>query len=200
MQSRMKPCNILKGRNAILELLNPPVCKYTKTKQRIDCTMSVDRFIVDFIPSTIFTLPTCYCKIYYFKDIVFDKYVPIDLRKLSKVGCKNLQECITLNEIPRKKCVVCGKPRKIELLKYQIFCLERKNNKAITIKDIPLKLKIMEIEFKFYACIEFRKEEHFVSHILRKSGVWETYDDANRKVTKPPKTFIPNHFVYVQTV
>lgn len=51
--------------------------------------------------------------------------------------------------------------------------------------EIQKQLLLETTTFKLFAVIEYvSAAKHFISHVQRKNGTWETYDDMSQKVKK----------------
>lgn len=190
---------IFKERDEILKSLDPIVKRSSNGFTVLDCTTSVDKIVHKLLPYTVYATPACKCT---GTDAKGYNYVPINGQQFAKLGIKNLQKCISLDFLKRKPCEECGSQKKIKFSSYIIINAQPdvepvKGFKKIKIADIPLKITIAGIEFNFSGIVEC-KPGHFLSHILRKNKVWETYNDSKFKVSKTPKSIFPNHIMYVQ--
>lgn len=201
MQSSSKPSVIFNERDVLLKSLHPIVKRSSNGFSVFDCTSSIDKIVQELLPNTVYTVPTCKCTNENSTAKGYD-YVPVNINALLKLGFKCLENCISLDFLKKNRCKECNSQRKIEFASYIIMNVQPdvepvNGFKKIKMSDIPLNVNIDGKEFKFSGIIEF-KPGHFISHILRKNNVWETYNDSKFKVSKPPKCIIPNHIMYVQ--
>lgn len=201
MQSSSTSSTIFKERDVLLKSLDPIVKRSSNGFSVFDCTTSIDTIVQKLLPHTVYTVLTCKCNKGNIAPNGYN-YVPVNVQQLLKLGFKCLEECISLDGLLRARCKECNSKRKIKFSEYIIMNVQPdveplKGFKKIKISDIPLKVTIAGIEFNFSGIVEF-KPGHFVSHILRKNNVWETYNDSKNKVGNTPKNCVANHIMYVQ--
>lgn len=207
MQDTSTSNKILKDRDALLKTLNPTVKRASNGFTVLDCTNSVDSIVQRYLPSTVYSVPSCDC-INIDSDVKGYVYLPINEIHLTRYGMKNLGKCISLSFLTKKKCPDCDEKRKIEFVSYAMMNVQQEDGKRITIDDIQLKIQISNVSFSFAAIVEYVPPGsidgigHFVSHVLRKNMLWETYDDDCSKMgkIKKDKLFYPNHIIYVKDI
>lgn len=119
-----------------------------------------------------------------------DKHAFGKLRFIDKVHLQRLSSYLVLNEDRNWQCRECDS-RMLTMLEYAniiAFDVEPTRTKfyySTTIDMVQQTLHINESVYMLFAVVQFKSEnEHFLAHVKRANGVWETYDDLETRVIR----------------
>lgn len=136
------------------------------------------------------------------------RILPTGPVNINTYGVENLQKCLIdqkmVSNIVCPQCKSSGtkirSPSRILFLDLENFDgLSQKvqEDRKFELKKVSDQITYGGIKFFFKAIIEHDISKHFIAHIRRPSGAWETYDDLKYTVQKTPKMVAGVMLVYL---
>lgn len=111
----------------------------------------------------------------------------------SDVDVCNIQKSISSDHSKNKLCIACRHDCTIEKIYNNVLVLEVEPNvdvesqTTVAIQNLEGSIKV-EKTYHLFAVIEYKPTiSHFVSHVKRKSNVWQTFDDMKPSETETDK-------------
>lgn len=118
-----------------------------------------------------------------------DRHALMELKFVDKINLKRLSNYINL-AVRNAECRKCGNRLETiveygNVLAFDVEPLTEKHMTTSTIDDIQQTLHIEDRVYKLFGVVEFLKaNNHFIAHVKRSNGVWETYDDLQKEVSR----------------
>lgn len=115
------------------------------------------------------------------------------VRFVDKISLQRLSSYLILEEDKNWRCRACNTRMEttLEYANLIAFDVEPAKERLIflsKIDDVQEALHINEAVYNLFAVVEFKAEiRHFLAHVKRANGVWETYDDLKMDVIRSRK-------------
>lgn len=123
-------------------------------------------------------------------------FLDIDMEQYDQLSITHLNECLldSLVSDAASKCSCNGMRQSIETRFSNFVMIDLHlyhHIKLISLRDIPLELDILGVQFTFAGCIEYINEStnvksmgHYVCHMYRHNKQFEMYDDLKSRVLR----------------
>lgn len=116
----------------------------------------------------------------------YSNLMPLRVTPGKNIELKKLQKYIRVEDERAFNCRKCGKPVHVEIFYQNILALEVEATTATRlssdmISDIPHTINIGGYFYNLFAVIQ-QLPNHFVAHVKRTNGIWQTYDDLLPKM------------------
>lgn len=117
----------------------------------------------------------------------------MNVRFHGKINLKRLSKYIVSDDLNAAYCRKCNNQLILSkqygnILAFDVEPLEEKYRYKIKISDIQHNSCIGEQTYKLFGVVEYIPDIlHFIAHVERDNGIWETYDDLNSKVIRSKK-------------
>lgn len=114
----------------------------------------------------------------------------MELKFVNKINLKRLSQYIVLGSKNTSDCRKCRNRLRasVEYGNIIAFDVEPLTEKYITktiIEEIQDTLHIDDRIYKLFGVVEFvRSNIHFKAHVKRSNGIWETYEDLQKEITR----------------
>lgn len=170
----------------------------------VDCAANVNYTIPKVLPTELYSYSRKkQCDRCGKKTISKRCFIDINFEEFEKRSIKQLNTCLldTLISEQPSTCPCDGSQIFADTEFSNIIMIDlhlESTIKPITLNAIPKKLNIMGIGFALTGCIEFIGEmpkdfssqknngyAHYISHVLRSNGRWQTFDDLKARISKP---------------
>lgn len=179
----------------LLRLFEEDVIDFAKNIKALDTEMSINRMFMRLASNfpllqSMMEYKKCVCS---FETPKTGKsFIPINLNSLD---ISNVQQSIAFsNKIVN--CPVCNASLSIFRDLNQIIAFDIENvdengmQEEIKISEISQNIDVQGKKYVLRGVVEY-KSKHFVAHVRRNDGTWETYDDLKpAKPSKPPTQII----------
>lgn len=115
-------------------------------------------------------------------------FIPVTLSAINKIKLNHFSRYINTKEYNLPQCDVCKNKMHLtkeysDLLAFEIEPLLQKQFEKQSISNVQDEIQMNNSTYKLYAVVEYIVEaKHFIAHVKRKNGIWQSFDDLEPKV------------------
>lgn len=187
--------DINRSRNKMVARMFPDRVENRGDKVFIDAYSCLNEVIQKLIPMSdiVFSMKKVY--VCHTCDIIKEKfttYLPMRYRNLWRENIENLQVHIDIDEVAIECCKTCLIQEDSSIVLNDIIMVPVENmypdekQHPTNLEKISPELRILDQTYTIYAVVEYRPG-HFIAHINRKSGEWQSYDNLHTSLQPTPK-------------